>query len=247
MTKKNNTGEPWLMASALLGMSRLRRMMEAHKLTLEQAEAELRGQTEDCLGLMNGLGQKSWPKGLKVSWHPAKLPARNGWLQLYLAAEEERMIKKRSPRFTTWETDNGWKVPVPVFPQGQASDFRNLWSWMLNEAGEEGGKLLIATAFERSNLNTRAKRRRQLEEDSRTVLEALEMLNRDPLKVRRQTGEGAALQLAKLSLKQQDRQDEEKTGREEDLRSQLEKARAEVRRIQAELKALIGTGGKTGK
>lgn len=235
------------MASALLGVSRLRRMMGEHKLTLGQAEAELRAQVEDCLKVMNGLGLKSWPKDLKVSWHPAKLPERDGWLPLSLAAEEEKKIKKRSPRFITLEADNGCKVPVPVFTREKSADFRNLWSWMLDEAGKSGGKLLIATAFERSDSETRWKRRRQLEEDSRTVLDALEMLNRDQLKVRRRTGEGAALNLAKLSLGQQDHQDQGKTNREETLRSQLEKAEAEVRRIKAELKALIGTGRKTGK
>lgn len=232
------------MASALLGMKRLRQIMTQFKLSLGQAESELRHQTglcQDCWTLPEGLSK------VRIEWARAELGRPVdfgvmkwveevdgcGWvndsdealLRDILTTENERRKKRRS----------------------ESNSHRHLWSWMVDESGEPGGKLLIATAFERSSLGTRAKRRRQLEEDSRTVLGALEMLNRDPLKVRRQTGAGASLQLAKLSLKQQDRQDEEKTGRELDLRSQLEKARAEVRRIQAEIRALIGTSGKTGK
>jgi hypothetical protein len=257
MTKKKKPGEPWLMACALLGPKRLKVMMKNQKLTLEEAEAELRGQVEECLKVMNGLRTKGWPKDLKISWHPTALPARDAWLNIYIDAEQEGKIKKRSPRLKPFEIEgqvfnlreNRFKpfkktVGLPTFDHG--GDFRVLWSWLVDEGSDPGGKLVIATAFEKGSTETRSRRIKQLKADSKMVLGALEIL-KNPHRVRRRSVGGEMLHLAKLSIAQQDQKDEDKTLREMALRLKLKEAKSEVRRIQAELMDFLRLSQKTGR
>lgn len=265
MAKTRKAGKPWLMASALLGLSRLRQLMKEHQLTLGQAEAELRGQVEEALILMNlpetvGLPRKA-PRFAAFSWASAELPERDKQLYASLWDTEERKIKKRLSGWRNLKVNAKWKIEggkitpheekdvlaAKVFAPGSAKGLRSLLSWLVDEAGEHGGKLLIATAYEQSSLDDKAKRRKQLERDSGIIQKALMMLSKDQLRIRRRRDRrGAELQLAKLSLAQQDRQDEERVKREEELRLQLALAKANVRRIKAELKALVGANGKTG-
>jgi hypothetical protein len=125
------------------------------------------------------------------------------------------------------------------------ANFRHLWSWLRDEGGGSAGKIsrgekLAVILGLCSSSEIRTKRSCQLERDGGTIIEALEMLKKDPLKVRRTANQSRspAVQLAALSLKMQDQQDEEKVIYEKKIREKLEKARVKIAETEAEVQLL---------
>lgn len=259
-----------VMAGALLGLKKLRVFMERNRLTLEQAEQGLRWEAELCLECRQDRDKGRKMKGLElIPWSKAKLGtfAPYGASKTVDSGDGEEAVPV-DEEILMQETHRREEDKLKRRRSDDGADFRHLWSWLLDEVNKgqrtTGEKLrVILGVSEYSDLRT--KRSCQLERDGETILGALEMLRKDPLKVRRtKKGSGSpAVQLAALSLEMQDRQDFEKTRAEEKLRKKLEKAQeiaaerraklaeaeAEVRLIEKELGHLTGERrpGKTGK
>lgn len=174
------------MASALLGLPKLLRMMRSQRLTLSQAESELRGQVEDCLRIMKEVSKKWACFPTAIPWANVDLPRRDGLTSISLADEEVSKIKKRSPLLQSYEIEVSIPGKKPVQGQIMVPDFastktpediRLLWSWLADAGGEEGEKLKIALGLDRKNRLSEAwKIREQIEGDSRGVLQALNVL-----------------------------------------------------------------------
>lgn len=233
-------GEGWLCAGALLGLKRLSALMERRMLPLAYAEMMLRSIVHPR-ALPDGAGVKDG-KNFNTYWAEDEIITelvplfrdlgRAAWGWENLIQEEDRIDQLR-------EKKRG--------PSLRSKEYRSLKSWLLDESGEKGEKLRVA--LNKSTHDERSKRLRQLKRDSALIIKALEMLERDPLRIRRTAlGKSEALELAKLSLRQQDRQDEMETLLQELERwSEAEaEAKERVSEIKTELERITGTGGKTG-
>jgi hypothetical protein len=245
MATQIKTQQPWLMASALLGLPRLLQFMKDNVLTLEQAEIALRSEVELCVELQHTPIDKS----------PIKIP----WAKIITKAFEPYGIK--------WQLDTGDGKEEVVLDEevvqqqihsrenkrrkkhSGSNNFRHLWTSLLDVGPDIGDKLGIA--LERKSGRTDVPRiRRGLENDSRIVLEVLEMLNRDPLKIRRKSAKiSPAILLGRMSLEQEDRQTLLKTLWDELKKCREDEARAgqRAREIEAELEKLSGSKKITGK
>jgi hypothetical protein len=252
MATQKKVQQPWLMASALLGLSRLLPLMREHKLTFQEAEAELRGQAEDYLRVIKALDRKKYTAlPGTIPWASFNLPNRDGNHALSIAAAEELKMKKRSPRLIALEAE-GWVLrdsrkvaykslmPVPK----ELDNYRSLWSWLLDVRGEPGEKLRVALGNPK-DIDRARKIMAQIEEDSKGILEALKILggkmpcdsarwNGKPFK-----GERAKLlnSAVKLSLEVSTHKDTVECLRQEIERWQRKQREAETE-IQAMSKAL---------
>jgi hypothetical protein len=238
---------PWLMASALLGLPRLRKLMERHRLTLGQAERYLREEVSVCLCQE----ELELPKSLseaRIPWALAELGSPlNLGLSLFDEDEAEELmnnvLREEEKREKKWRK--------------KAGSNRHLFSWLLDVGSERGDKLNIALGLESKTKDDAWKVRVQLERDSKSVLDTLEILKLDPLKARRSKSKNnKVIALAKLSLEQQDKQEIQQHHNYEldrllteacKLEEKLEKVRAEIIQIESGLKRLAGQSRKSGK
>ena len=236
-------------------MSKLRGYMQRNFLTLEQAEQGLRWEAELCLGVWHYA--KGFPDD--IPWTKAELGtfAPYGAFKIEDTGDGEEAIPFDEEILMQEENRRDWaKIRKRTSKKGkdkgseEVKDVRILWSWLLDELGGNAGKVrrgekLRVILGKCLNYETRRKRIPQLEQDGETILGALEMLRKDPLKVRRtwKRSRSPAVQLAALSLEMQDQQEEKKLTRQEELGKKLRKAQAklaeaeaEVRRAQAKLR-----------
>ena len=245
MATQRKTQQPWLMASALLGLPRLRKLLERHRLTLGQAERYLRDEINFCLE------ELELPKSLseaRIPWALAELGSPLN-LGLSLFDEDETEELMNNVLREEEKREKKWRKKV-------ASN-RHLFSWLLDVGAYRGDKLKIALGLKSETQNDAWKVKVQLERDSKSVLDALEILNRDPLKARRSKAKNnKVLALAKLSLQQQDNQEVQQHYNAElnkllteacRLEEELEKVRAEIIQIESGLKRLAGHSRKSGK
>jgi hypothetical protein len=182
MATQKKVQQPWLMASGLLGVSRLLPLMRKHKLTLQEAEVELRGQAEDYLWVIKAHRNKYTGLPGSIPWAAFNLPNRGFWPALEIAAAEELKMKKLSPTLTVTEVEgtvlrDGRMVAYKTLMSApkELHNFRSLWSWLLDVGGEPGEKLKIALGNPK-DIDRARKIMPQIEEDSKGILEALKIL-----------------------------------------------------------------------
>lgn len=253
---RKRLNEGWLCACALLGINRTKDLMERRMLTLQDTELMLRKIVHPDL-IPNGCGfdgTSNFSSYISTDKAITKLVplfaelgfSRQGFEELIQQEkrQDEARRKKRGPLL-------------------EGKEFRSLRSWLLDECGEENEKLRIALG--ESTRDDRARRIKQLKQDSKAVLAALEKLRSNPLKIRRASMEeqSVATVLAKHSLRQQDRLDEEMFNFQEWLKSEqtrleskaleaesaAKEAREKLRRIQNRLDFITEhrSNGKSGK
>jgi hypothetical protein len=221
-------GEGWLCACALLGMKRTYDLMKRRTLRLEELEMMVRSLVHKDL-FSKGAGYKkgAFSEYISKDIFITKLVpvfAELGFSKYGF----EKMIQAEDARDEYRKKKRG----------AAHNEFRSLRSWLLDEAGEPGEKLRIALNPKDSTRDDRARRLKQLKQDSATIVSALRQLTNNPLKVRRQKGANlpAATSLAKFSLEQEDKQDEQKVALQEDLLRDLEKLRQQEKKDEMRLK-----------
>jgi hypothetical protein len=267
MKKKQKEG--WLMASALLGLPKLISLMKRERVPLLEAEEALRREAAGALVVLNAANVAAYRKiPNPIPW--AQLQAKPNeemvcWIGIKLPFLEYAAIKKRSPKTFTLEAQINLpgrptkikKVEVPILADGQSLEARLLYSWLTDELGEPGQKLLIATAPAESNHPEKKRRLRHLERDSAAIARALDLLDKHPRKVRAAAKRGQTegpLGLAALSVRCSDYQDELKSLWQEigHWESEIRKATEELERYQDAAQKLREEGlgpisGKSGK
>jgi hypothetical protein len=210
-------GEGWLCACALLGMKRTYDLMKRRTLRLDELEMMMRSIVHRDL-ISRGAGYKNGAFSEYIS--------KDNFITKLVPVFAELGFSKHGFEKTVEDEDARDKYRKKK--RGNAhNEFRSLRSWLLDEAGEPGEKLRIALNPKDSTRDDRARRLKQLKQDSATIVSALRQLAKNPLKVRRQKAANLpdATLLAKFSLEQEDRQDEQKVALQEDLLRDLAKLR----------------------
>jgi len=173
MKKKKNKG--WLMATALLGLPKALRLMQSHRLSLPRLETILQSEVGQALvmwpypeELKKTAG--GWGSESLLPWAPLK---RMEWADLLDEPEEGRHFDEMdAAEWDLWRGEQSRRSKrTPKRTKRDPEPFRSLWSSLTDIGDERGEKLRVALGT--SSRDDKARMRRQLEDSSKGLLQAV--------------------------------------------------------------------------